>query len=245
MVLKSNNNKSDLHVHTSFSDGAQTPLEIIQNGIFFPFISGIGFTDHFYLRFLHPLAQPTIINHLREIHNLNTSTNNRINVFLGVEITPELFLQRIRPKSLVEVINENILLTNAQIVLFENFFDWFGFKKACKLAKAFQSPQKIVSLAHLLPSTVITHKTERKVFIETLLDYQIALELNCFYETFLKEPEMFLTLGDAGGTFTIGSDAHFAGSAGKIEKAWNWLKKHSFEKQVAQPETPFYLTAEK
>ena len=78
--------KSDLHIHSTFSDGAHTPEEIIlsaiENGL-----ETVGFSDHSYTRFdqSYCIKKESIDEYINTINSLKEKYRDKINVLLGIE----------------------------------------------------------------------------------------------------------------------------------------------------------------
>lgn len=75
---------SDFHTHTTFSDGKNTPEEVIlfaiENGF-----SSIGFSDHGYTDFDLRYCMKNTKGYISEIRRLKEKYKNKIQVYLGVE----------------------------------------------------------------------------------------------------------------------------------------------------------------
>lgn len=81
----------NLHIHTTYADGKDSPEEIILNAIEKGFDS-IGFSEHTYMEFSDYPHQMTIANmdkYKTEIYSLKEKYKNQIQVFCGLEY--ELF----------------------------------------------------------------------------------------------------------------------------------------------------------
>ncbi len=76
----------DLHIHTTYSDGINTPLEIVKyainNGV-----ETIGFSDHSFTSFdtSYCVKKEDISSYKREISSLKQEYKEKINIFLGIE----------------------------------------------------------------------------------------------------------------------------------------------------------------
>ncbi len=76
----------DLHVHTTYSDGKNTPEEVVQSAIK-KGITTLGFSDHSYLPFdIEGSVTPEEIeNYKAEISRLKEKYKDKINILCGVE----------------------------------------------------------------------------------------------------------------------------------------------------------------
>ena len=72
------------HIHSTFSDGKNTPQEIIQAAIEREFIS-IGFSDHGYTVYDLRYCMTDQTGYINEIKALKEKYKNQIQVYLGVE----------------------------------------------------------------------------------------------------------------------------------------------------------------
>ena len=83
--------KQNLHTHTTFCDGKDTPEELVLEAINRGF-SSIGFSEHSYMHFSNFSNQLTIEqmpNYINEINQLKTKYQDVIDIFCGLEY--ELF----------------------------------------------------------------------------------------------------------------------------------------------------------
>ena len=78
--------KRDLHIHSTFSDGKNTPEEIIKAAIDKDF-DEIGFSDHSYIEAEkgYCLDRGKTEEYISEIFNLKEKYNNKISVLCGIE----------------------------------------------------------------------------------------------------------------------------------------------------------------
>ncbi len=80
------NNKQNLHTHTIYCDGKNTPREMVEAAIQKGFDS-LGFSGHSYMSFssvpsMHPENEKAYI---REIHELKKEYADRLKIFCGIE----------------------------------------------------------------------------------------------------------------------------------------------------------------
>jgi len=81
------NNKQNLHTHTTFVDGKDTPEEIVVEAIHREFHS-IGFSEHTYLKyssFPNQLTTEKIEIYKKEVAELKRKYQDKINIFCGLE----------------------------------------------------------------------------------------------------------------------------------------------------------------
>lgn len=80
-------NKQNLHIHTTYADGRDTPEEMILTAIERGFDS-IGFSEHSYMHFMPPARQMTeesAIAYRAEIAQLKQKYRGQIDIFCGME----------------------------------------------------------------------------------------------------------------------------------------------------------------
>ena len=81
-------NKQNLHIHSTYVDGKDTPEEMILQAMERGFDS-IGFSEHSYLRystFLHQLTETDMVRYKEEIHALKAKYRGSIDIFCGLEL---------------------------------------------------------------------------------------------------------------------------------------------------------------
>lgn len=81
------NNKQNLHTHTTYVDGKDTPEELILKAIEKSFTS-IGFSEHSYLQYSkypHQLTPKDMLCYKEEIRQLKQKYLGMIDVFCGLE----------------------------------------------------------------------------------------------------------------------------------------------------------------
>ena len=80
-------NKQNLHIHSTWSDGKNTPRELIEEAIAKGFDS-IGFSEHSSMYFRH-ISQQLYISDMepykQEIRRLKAEYKGKIDVFCGLE----------------------------------------------------------------------------------------------------------------------------------------------------------------
>lgn len=80
-------NKQNLHIHSTWSDGKNTPRELIEEAIARGFAS-IGFSEHSYMHFsqyIHQLFISDMEPYKQEIRSLKAEYKGKIDVFCGLE----------------------------------------------------------------------------------------------------------------------------------------------------------------
>ncbi len=79
-------NKFDLHIHTTYSDGINTPLEVVKfainNGV-----GTLGFSDHSFTSFdtSYCIKKDDISSYKSEVLKLKKEYSGKINILLGIE----------------------------------------------------------------------------------------------------------------------------------------------------------------
>lgn len=84
-------NKQNLHVHTSYADGKDTPEQIIEAALEQGFDS-IGFSEHSYMTFSdypYQMTPADTVRYIKEIAELKERYRGRLDIFCGMEL--ELF----------------------------------------------------------------------------------------------------------------------------------------------------------
>lgn len=78
--------KQNLHTHTTYCDGADTPEEMIIEAINKDFDS-IGFSGHSYMYYApeHSMSLEGTVQYKRDVLNLKEKYKNKINIFCGLE----------------------------------------------------------------------------------------------------------------------------------------------------------------
>ena len=74
----------DRHIHSTFSDGANTPEEIVQEAINRQ-MTTIGFSDHSYLFFDERFCIKDYTGYIAEINRLKEKYRDKIEILLGIE----------------------------------------------------------------------------------------------------------------------------------------------------------------
>lgn len=123
----------DLHVHTTFSDGKNTPEEVVLSAIE-KGIKILGFSDHSYTPFdtEYCLKENEISNYINEISGLKDKYRNKIEILCGIEQdyysdTPtHNFDYVIGSVHYVKVGEEYIPIDNTAEILFEGVQKHFG-----------------------------------------------------------------------------------------------------------------------
>ena len=77
---------SDFHTHTTFSDGKNTPEEMVLAAIDLG-LESIGFSDHSYTHFdeSYCIAKDNIENYRNTVHSLKNKYSGKINIYCGIE----------------------------------------------------------------------------------------------------------------------------------------------------------------
>ena len=75
---------SNLHTHTTFCDGKNTPEEVVLSAIEKGFCS-IGFSGHGYTAFDHTYCMKDTGGYMAEVNSLKEKYKKDIQIYLGVE----------------------------------------------------------------------------------------------------------------------------------------------------------------
>ena len=81
-------NKQNLHIHTKYADGKDTPEELVLEAVARGFDS-IGFSEHTYSSFSdypYQMTIPAMADYKAEILSLKSKYRNKINIFCGLEV---------------------------------------------------------------------------------------------------------------------------------------------------------------
>ncbi len=78
--------KQNLHVHSTYCDGKDTPREIVEAAITKGFTS-IGFSGHSYMSYAqnHSMSIEGTREYIKEVNSLKKEYNEKINIFCGIE----------------------------------------------------------------------------------------------------------------------------------------------------------------
>lgn len=81
-----NSIRSNLHTHTSYSDGANTPEELIQEALEAGFVS-LGFSDHAYAPYDTDccMKEEALPQYLAELRQLREKYAGRLEIYIGLE----------------------------------------------------------------------------------------------------------------------------------------------------------------
>ena len=75
---------SNLHTHTTFCDGKNTPEEIVLHALERGFVS-IGFSGHGYTPYDLRYCMKDTDSYIAEIQRLKNKYKNKIQIYLGIE----------------------------------------------------------------------------------------------------------------------------------------------------------------
>ncbi len=213
----------DFHIHSYFSDGDQTPLEILETAERRK-LSAIAITDHCDISgrfmYLRNVAEPRPLReYIDEIRAL--PPDRGIQVFIGLELC-DFSVASSPPPEFTEFDFLLIETFPAQTPQY-SFFD--PVEEAIKLKKRYSFP---VGLAH--PTLAHIEKN-----IDQLDKNNIFIELN--NEKLLNPPKdqakilertAELLHSTSHIQLSLGSDAHIIFLIGAVKPLWNFLVEHDF-----------------
>ena len=200
----------DLHNHTTWSDGAHTPEEIIQNAIVNS-VTAVGISDHFQTDKCDSVSSKDLQKYIEDINGLKEKYKNKIEILAGIEICMN--------KELSDL--ENLpyeYLNKLDFVLLE-YIDFF--KHSVKFSEIGEYTSKLtcrIGLAHtnLLNSCKIYGL---KYVINTLKAHDLFWELNVnegydYFDEVVKSIDSWRTsrllkkLKKNNIPMSVGSDTH-------------------------------------
>lgn len=214
--------KINLHNHTTFSDGDNTPEEIIRFAIKHNF-NEIAITDHYKLNVDYAVNQTSIDNYVEIIQKLKKKYKQKIKVLIGIEAAPK----HLTPFSY-------LVRADLDFVLIHHFLGLKHFKIIKEFRKVFKKP---LGFAHLdLDSLDIPLPILKKFILEN----DLFIELNTgktSYETFKPYFESYggyiTLLKDKKIKISIGTDTHSdLEDVGDISSAEKFIKKHNLRTQL-------------
>lgn len=200
--------KIDYHVHTRFSDGYNSPQEMLlaakdKN------LQELCITDH-YSTMKPALSEFEIEGYFTSLDQMKKNNSTRVDLFIGIEV--DIY-------SITSF--EELEKYNWDLVLFEYVFhlpSWQdNFRKVLRFKKNF--PNTNVGLAHTRFSRVSEAKLD--YVLAKLKDYQIIIELNTSYQNYLDSWFNYL---NEDFWYSIGTDAHSMERLGGIGPALDYLK---------------------
>ena len=216
----------DFHIHSYFSDGDQSPQEIL-NIAARRKLSAVAITDHSdsagQFMYLRDVSKPRPIReYIDEVRNL--PPNKAIQVFLGLELCSFLNSDNF-PAEFSEL--DFLLIETYPIKPLKNPFN--PIEKAQQLKQLFSYP---IGLAH--PSL---QDIERN--IELIDQYGLFIELN--FDKLISPPtdkdRIFKRVAELLNStskvqISIGSDAHIIFIIGAVKPIWDFIIENDFYKRL-------------
>ncbi len=195
--------KGDLHVHSDYSDGADSVKEMVQSAEQLGY-DYIGITDHSQsLKIAHGLEPERVKQKRNQIQTLNKKQN--IHIFCGTECD-------ILPDGTLDYDDDTLKL-----------FDYvaIGIHKKFKMSKQ-EATERITQAMHHPSVTFLAHPTCRIIgqrapfdldierLFETAVDTNTCLEINSFPDRLDLNDNLVKRAKELGVRFVIGTDAHLA-----------------------------------
>jgi HisJ family histidinol phosphate phosphatase len=200
----------DLHNHTTWSDGDDSPEEIIENAIKNG-IALLGISDHYATSKCNSVEPDRLISYIEDITNLKEKYKDKINILIGIEICT-----RMRWCNFYDI--DFHALNKLDYVLFE-YVDKYKDSLSLEDLKEFREKLNIkVGLAHTNPFMMI-EKYNIDYFASFLKKENLFWEINVdkHYEYFdeieqkfesEKVKEVFQAFKHNNVEITVGSDTH-------------------------------------
>ena len=213
--------KHNLHTHTTYSDGNNTPEELVRKAID-ERLEVLGISDHGFTRKTKSLDETTIPRYIEHLKCLRERTAG-IEIKIGLEIDA-LKTCGTNPQNLpFDIINKLDYVLFEDVRLPDKFDPLYrGIESIVSIRDRLTIP---VGLAHTNLYDAFYGKEEETVKI--LGENDIFFELNLKYIPdirFVFQKVMLENLKKYGVKFTIGTDVHSReDSVGKIELAFKYL----------------------
>ncbi len=213
--------RGDLHMHTTWSDGAESLEEMVNHAREFGY-EYIAITDHSkFLRVANGLNETRLREQREEIEKLNEKYND-IKIFAGVEMD-------ILPNGTLNFSDDFLKEMDLVIAAIHSSFDQSEEKIMKRLYTALENPYVDI-IAHPT-GRIIGRRSGYKVNVEKLIERaqqtNTVLELNANPQRFDLATEWLEMAQDVGVTIAINTDAHKGGTLHHMDygvkmgrKAW-------------------------
>lgn len=225
-VLDQREIRGDLHMHTTWSDGAESVEEMVNYARKLGY-SYIAITDHSkFLRVANGLNETRLRKQREEIAALNEKYDD-IHIFAGVEMD-------ILPNGNLDFSDDFLQEMDLVIAAIHSSFDQTEEQIMKRLYTALENPYVDI-IAHPTGRLIGRRKGYRvnvEKLIEKARETNTVLELNANPMRFDLATEWLMKAQDAGVTIAINTDAHRTGTFHHMEYGVRmgkkaWLKKES------------------
>jgi len=220
-LLRGNQIRGDLHMHTTWSDGAESLEEMVNHARMAGY-EYIAITDHSkFLRVANGLTESRLRKQREEIERLNDKYDD-IRIFAGVEMD-------ILPNGKLDFSDDFLKEMDVVIAAIHSSFNQSEEKIMDRLYTALENPYVDI-IAHPT-GRIIGRRSGYKVDVEALIrrakETNTALELNANPQRFDLATKWLTAAQDAGVTIAINTDAHRGGTLNHMDygvkmgrKAW-------------------------
>ena len=224
----------DLHMHTTNSDGRNTPDEMCRAAAEMG-VAGIAITDHADMNFFELRNTPQRIRQsISDIQRLKEEYRDRLTVLCGVELGEYLYAPE-KAKQILSLTDYDVILCSVHLVPKARWpmpynripFDVDGtdeeltdylrlyFDLLSETVDAFDfdvlahitCPVRYMTFKHKRKTNVMEHEGKIREILRKVIDRGIALEYNT--GGYQQLEDVFAMYRSMGGTrITLGSDAH-------------------------------------
>lgn len=216
--------KINLHNHTTFSDGDNTPEEIIRFAIKNHF-DEIAITDHYKLNVDYAINQKNIDNYVDVIQKLKEKYKQKIKVLIGIETAPKHLMPF-----------KHLIKEDLDFVLIHYFLGLRHFKIIKEFREVFKKP---LGFAHL---NTDSFNISLPILEKFILENGLFIELNTGktnYKTFkpyFESYDDYITLlKDKKIKISIGTDTHSdINDVKNVSSAERFIKKYNLRSQLVK-----------
>ena len=202
--------KIDLHTHTTFSDGANTPEEMVKEAIALG-MSEIGFSDHSFLEFdpSYCMKEERIGDYKAEVNRLKEVYKDQISVKLGIE---QDYLTKIPAEGYDYVIGSVHYVTNESgiyavddsVEIFEHAIETFGNDPYALCEAYFETIADVV----------------RKTNCDIIGHFDLVSKFNERYSFFDEKDPRYVAAWQKAADILIATGKIFEINTGGISRAW-------------------------